>query len=104
MNGGYVLIDCKGLNLLAQSTQTINGLFERLTEARNTGKPIVLYNLVYGEGVPLTPFPIMMIEQGGEYCGSASILQVWVSSADVVRVVPLITNNRNVSAVKSTKK
>lgn len=104
MNGGYIMIDCKGLNLLAQSTQTISGLFERLTEAKKSGKPIILFNVFYGEGVPLTPFPIMMIEQGGEYCGSASILQVWVSSADVVRIVPLITDNRNVSATRSTKK
>ena len=90
MNGGYVMVDCKGMNLLAESTQTISGLFSACTQAIKSGKPILANNCVYGENVPLTPIPVFAIEQGGEYCLSSSILQVWVNTSDSVRVVSLL--------------
>lgn len=92
MNGGYVMVDCKKMNLLAQSAQTVNGLYAACRNAVDSGKPIIAVNCEYGEGVPLTPIPVFAIEQGGEFCLSASILQVWVSSADSVRIVPLINS------------
>lgn len=91
MNGGYVMVDCKKLNLLAQSSQTISGIFAACRKAVDSGKPIIACNCEYGEGVALTPIPVFAIEQGGEFCLSASILQVWVANTDAVRVVPLIT-------------
>ena len=92
MNGGYAMVDCKKLNLLAQSAQTISGIFAACRNAIDSGKPIIACNCEYGEGVPLTPIPVFAIEQGGEFCLSASILQVWVSSEDSVRIVPLINS------------
>ena len=90
MNGGYSMVDCKKMNLLAQSSQTISGIFDASKNAIATGKPIIACNCEYGEGVPMTPIAVMAIEQGGEICFSASILQIWVNSSDGVRIVSLL--------------
>ena len=91
MNGGYFLIDGTGLNLLADSSQTITGIYKNTKAAIDSGKPIWVCGMEYGSGVPLTPVPIFCIEQGGEICGSSSILQVWIAQNDSVRVVSLLS-------------
>jgi hypothetical protein len=90
MIGGYALVDCNGLNLLAQSSQTKTGLFALCEKAVNSGKPIYAVNCVYGTGVKMTPISVMAIKQGDEYCFSASILQIWVKNDDTVRIVSLL--------------
>ena len=56
MNGGYILVDCGGLDLTTGSTPvTITGLYERAKTALATGKPIVAHNTVYGTGKPVSP-------------------------------------------------
>lgn len=56
MNGGYCLVDCKGLDLTGGSTpQTIAGIWDLAVNALKTGKPIVAENTVYGSGVPVSP-------------------------------------------------
>lgn len=90
MNGGYAMIDCKKLNLLSQSSQTISGLYNEVKAAVEAGKPMVAYNCEYGVGVPMTPISVMTIHQGDEYCCSASILQIWVKNDDTVRIVSLL--------------
>lgn len=97
---GYVGVDCTGINLLAGEKQTIPGIFAKSTEAYNTDKPIIAFNMQYGEGVKLTPVSVMAIYEGGKYCFSASILQIWVDSEDGVEVVNLAPANQ---AKKSTK-
>lgn len=94
VKGGCAYIDCKGMDLLADSTQTIAGLFNQCKAAIDNKKEMVAVNCVYGEGVPLTPIRVFAIEQGGSYCMSASILQVWVNSSDEVTVVPLINTSK----------
>lgn len=92
MNGGYAMVDCKKLNLLSQESQTVAGLYSVCANAIKTGKPVIAFNCEYGEGVPLSPIPVFAIEQGGEFCFSASILQIWVASNDSVRIVSLLNN------------
>lgn len=55
INSGYVLIDAGGLDLSSSDPQTIAGAWTMVQDAVATGKPIVAYNMVYGEGNPLTP-------------------------------------------------
>ena len=90
MNGGYIMIDCKKLNLLSQSSQTISGLYEACKAAYSTGKPILAGNAEYGEGVPLTPIPVFGILEAGVYILTASILQVRIASDDSVTITNLI--------------
>ena len=97
---GYILVDCTGINLLAGEKQTVTGIFSKSTEAYESDKPIWAINLQYGEGVKMTPVPVMAIKEGGKYCFSASILQIWVDADDGVEVVNLAPANQ---AKKSTK-
>lgn len=97
MNGGYVMIDCKGLNLLSEASQTIDGLYEKSAEALATGKPIIVNNCEYGDGVPMTPTPVMGIEEEEDGTSTivftASTLQIRVSSDDSVEIVDLLDND-----------
>ena len=88
---GYINIDCKGLNLLAQDAQTIDGLYAVCLEALATNKPINAVNCVYGEGVPMTPVSVMAINEDGTIIFTASILQIRVSADDSVTIVNLLT-------------
>lgn len=89
-NGGTAFIDCGGLNLLAQSSQTIAGLYAQIKAGYEAGKQIVATNCVYGEGVPLTPIPVFTILEAGVFVSTASILQIRVTDKDVVTITPLI--------------
>lgn len=90
MKAGYVLIDCKGLDLLSESTQTIAGLYDRVKAAMATGKMIIAENLIWDDGVdrPISPVPCFGIDMGdyGIYI-TASTLQIRVSKLDVVTIV-----------------
>lgn len=97
---GYVGVDCTGINLLAGEKQTVTGIFAKATEAYNTDKPIIAFNMQYGAGVKLTPVSVMAIMEGGKYCFTSSILQIWVDNEDGVEVVNLAPATRS---TKSTK-
>lgn len=87
-NGGYVLIDCKGLDLLGGETpQTINGLHAATVAAMQTGKPMLAYNLKWGETLNITPVAVFAIDFGDYIIITASTLQVVVTTQDVVTVV-----------------
>ena len=91
MNGGYIMVDCKGMNLLAESSQTISGLHARFAEAMESGKPILACNCVYGTGVKLSPIPVFMIKESDTYTATASIFQIAVSANDSVTITNLTT-------------
>ena len=55
MNGGYFLLDCKGLDLTSDSAQTISGSWNDCVTALKVGKPIIAQNCVYGTGKPVSP-------------------------------------------------
>ena len=90
MKAGYVLVDCKGLDLLSESTQTIAGLYDRVKSAMATGKMIIAENLIWNDGVnrPVSPVSCFGIDMGdyGIYI-TASTLQIRVSKLDVVTIV-----------------
>lgn len=98
---GYIVVDCTGINLLAGEKQTVTGIFAKSAEAIASGKPVIAANLQYGEGVPMTPVNVFAIYEGGKYCFSASILQIWIDSEDGVEVVNLAPPANQ--AKKSTK-
>lgn len=91
MKGGYTMIDCKGLNLLAQSSQTITGLYARTKKALEENKPIYAYNCVYGEGVATSPIQVFGINEAGTLILTSSILQVRIASNDGVTITSLLT-------------
>ena len=106
VNTGYVCVDCSGINVLqGDGVRVVHaGIFEKVKAAYETGKPALACNMEYGSGVPLTPVPVFMIEEGGAYIASASILQLVIDPTDGVTVNNLITMAANRSATKSAKK
>ena len=88
MESGYIMIDCKGFDLLSESAVTIGGLFDRLTEAMKTGKVVVAYNLKW-DGEKTSPCPVFVTKPSTSFCCRASTLQIWVSNEDSVTVVNL---------------
>ena len=89
--GGYIMIDCGGLNLLASDTQTISGLYTKAKKAYEINKPIYAMNCVYGSGVKLSPISVFAINESGTIIFTSSILQVRVASNDSVTITNLIT-------------
>ena len=58
-NGGYVLLDFSGVNLLVSVPQTIEGIFTAVETALKTNKPIIAINAVMGiEAMPVSPIPM----------------------------------------------
>lgn len=108
MNGGYIMIDCAGLDLTKGETpQTITGLHERVTEAVRTGKPIFANNCIWGAGKAVTPVQVFAIYFADieTWIVTASTLQIIVPKNDSVTIVNMApSGNRTVSATKSVKK
>lgn len=90
MQGGYAMIDCTGLVLTKGTNQTINGIWEQVDNAYKSGKAVFAHNCGYNDGI-LSPVAGMLLYEGGEYCFTSSILQVWIKNNDVCRVVSLLT-------------
>lgn len=93
MNGGYIMIDCKGLDLTANEEQTISGLYADMVNAIKTGKPLVAYNCVWGSNndSPMTPIPFFAQNWTDSLVvGTASILNISCTSADKVTVTSLV--------------
>ena len=88
--GGYVMVDCGGINLLSQSSQTVTGLYAKAKEAYDSNKPVIAMNCFYGEGVKLTPINVFAILEGDVYIFTASILQIRVASNDAVTITSLV--------------
>lgn len=83
---GYISIDCKGLDLLSESSQTISGLYAAIQEAITSGKPIYAINMVWGEVSDISPVQVFTVQFDGYVVCTAATLQVIVTTADAVTV------------------
>lgn len=95
MNGGYIMIDCKGLDLTDDTKQDIDGLYAAMQEALKTGKPMYAYNCVWGTNSdsPLSPIPFFAQQWNDSMVvGTASILNITCNSDDEVYVTSLVTS------------
>lgn len=93
MNGGYIMVDCKGLDLTSNEEQTISGLYDDMVNAIKTGKPLVAYNCVWGSNndSPMTPIPFFAQNWTDSLVvGTASILNISCTKADKVTVTSLV--------------
>lgn len=92
MTSGYTLIDCRGLDLTLESEQTIPGIYAQLRTAMIVGKPLIGCNCIWGTAKPLTPIHLFASQRGENLivCNS-SILNINVTSSDVVTVQNLVT-------------
>ncbi len=84
MNGGYSMIDCKGLDL--GNPGTVTGLYEKALNAIKTGKPLVLNNVVNGNQT-FTPIPgFGGIESSTSVFISFVPVTIHISNEDIVTI------------------
>lgn len=94
MNGGYYMIDLKGLDLTSDTTQTISGLYADMQKGIASGKPLVGYNSVWGDNSDSPMSPICFFAQQWSdnlVVGTASILNISCTNQDVVTVTSLVS-------------
>lgn len=87
------MIDCRGLDLTSAEEQTIDGLYNDMIRAIDSGKPLVAYNCVWGSNSdsPMTPIPFFAQKWNSNMVvGTASILNITCTSADKVTVTSLV--------------
>lgn len=90
---GYIIIDCKGLDLLAESAQTISGLYQAVQDAIASGKPLYATNMVWGDVSPISPVQVFTVQFDGYVIVTASTLQVIITTADSVTINNLAPAN-----------
>lgn len=87
--GGYAMIDCEGLVLTSQTSQTKTGLYAKVKTALESGKMILAENCVYNTSKS-SPIPVMVIDEAGTLICTNSILQIRIASDDSVTIVSLL--------------
>ena len=86
MNGGYVMVDCSGIELTTETKQTITGIRSQVENAYKSNKPVFAYNLEW-VGVLATPIQTMItFLSNGTYVCTASTLQLIVDEDDGVTI------------------
>lgn len=87
MKGGYVMVDCAGLDLIKGSTpQTITGLYERVKTAMKANKPIYAFNAVWDTQGLVTPVQTFAIDFEDYIICTASTLQIVITPQSVVTI------------------
>ena len=91
MKGGYINIDCSGLDLTKGSTeQTITGLYQTVKSAFKANKPIFTYNAISGvNGV--SPIQVYVVDFSTYFVCNTSTLQIKVTNQDKVTITNLIS-------------
>ena len=92
MKGGYINIDCSGLDLTKGSTeQTISGLYQTVKSAFKANKPIFAYNAISGVNGIVSPIQVFIIDFDTYFVCTTSTLQIKVTNQDKVTITNLIS-------------
>lgn len=90
MNGGYVMLDYTGLDLIkGQTPQTIDNIFNHTKSAMQTNKPMFCVNANW-DGKYCSPIQIFAIEFDGYIIVTASTLQVTITNEDVITISSMV--------------
>lgn len=94
MNGGYILIDCTGLDLIKGSTeQTITGIYNKVSESMKVNKPLFAYNCIWGDLGGVTPIQVFAIQTASDTITvTASTLQIVIKNDDTITIVNMAGN------------
>lgn len=92
MKGGYINIDCSGLDLTKGATeQTITGLYQTVKNAFKADKPIFVYNANWGANGIVSPIQVFVVDFGTKFVFTTSTLQINVTNQDKVTITNLIS-------------
>ena len=101
---GYIIIDCTGIDMLSEDSQSLTGLYARVQEAIESGKPIYAINLTWGEQGTMSPIEIFTVQFDGYVVCTASTIQIIVGSDDSVTINNLIPSTSEKKTRKTTSK
>lgn len=92
MKGGYINIDCSGLDLTKGATeQTITGLYQTVKSAFKANKSIFVYNAIWGTNGNVSPIQVFIVDFSTYFVCSSSTLQIKVTNQDKVTITNLIS-------------
>lgn len=86
MNGGYINIDCTGLDLeKGETPQTISGIYSRVKNAMKLNKPLFCVNATWKDFGGVTPVQCFAIQTASDTITvTASTLQIIISDDDSI--------------------
>ena len=91
LNGGYILFDCGGLNLMSSSEQEKAGIYNRAKQALATGKPVYAVNCIMGTGRPCSPVSVTAWQEDSDtIIATGHVLRVVIEKDDGVTVTNLV--------------
>ena len=90
MKGGYILMDCGGLQLNSGSTQSISGFYNRAKKALESGKPVYACNCKMNT-VPATPVSVVAWQENSTtIIATGHVLRITIENDDDVTVTNLV--------------
>lgn len=89
MKGGYVNIDCTGLDLSKVGTeQTVSGFYNKVSKSMKVNKPIVAYNCILGNVGVFSPIQVFALQTTSDTITvTASTLQIVIKNDDTINIV-----------------
>lgn len=102
MNGGYVMVDATGIDLLAESSKTVAGIYNKFLKALQSGKPIIAYGISYSTAVS-SPIAVNVKPGSNSVTVLTGVYSIAISNANAVVVTDLTASESEPSAQTSTK-
>lgn len=92
MNGGYILVDCKGLNLMGGETpQKIEGIWDTASAALKSDKPIVVHNCVLDDNSAVSAIPCFGYLDADEIVIVGAMYEIHITDDDTCTVLDVTT-------------
>lgn len=91
MNGGYIMLDCTGLDLTKETKQTVTGIYNKVQNAIASGKPVYACNMTW-DGTPISPTPVMLIQFDGLVSASYATLRLDVDDDDGITITNYVAS------------
>ena len=90
LKGGYILMDCGGLELNESTTQSITGFYKRAKKALDSGKPVYACNCQMNDG-PTTPVSVVAWQEDEHtIIATGHVLRIVIEDDDDVTVINLV--------------
>ena len=90
LKGGYILMDCGGLELNDSSSQNISGFYARAKKALDSGKPVYACNCVMNDGY-CTPVSVAAWQEDAHtIVATGHVLRIVIEDDDDVTVTNLV--------------
>lgn len=103
MNGGYVMVDATGIDLLAESSKTVAGIYNKFLKALQSGKPIIAYGISYSTAVS-SPIAVNVKPGNNSVTVLTGVYSVAISNANAVVVTDLTASTENANAESNSTK